>query len=153
LKAAEEIGALVARKGWVLVSGGRSGVMEAGCRGARAAGGLTIGILPDEDLESETRNHYISVVIPTGMGFARNAVNVLSCDALVAIGGQEGTLSEIAYSVVYGKPLIAIDCPGAYAVKELLEHADIHRANNPEDAMNKLEKRLGQLLMNRLKTN
>jgi uncharacterized protein (TIGR00725 family) len=98
------IGKFIAEQGWVLVSGGRGGVMEAASRGAAEHSGIVIGILPDEDLDAS--NRYCSVVIPTGIGYARNAVNVLSGDAVVAIGGKAGTLTELTYAWMYGKPVV-----------------------------------------------
>lgn len=102
---AREIGAFVARKGWVLVTGGRGGIMEAASRGAFEHHGTVIGILPGETMEAA--NPYCTIVIPTGIGYARNLINVLSGDIIVAIGGKAGTLSEIAYAWQFGKPLIA----------------------------------------------
>ncbi len=103
---AEEVGALVAERGATLVCGGMGGVMEAACRGARSKGGLTVGILPGDD--KYTGNDYLDIVIPTGMGYARNVLVVLSSIGVVAIGGAYGTLSEIAYCKVYQVPVVGI---------------------------------------------
>jgi uncharacterized protein (TIGR00725 family) len=92
---ARETGHLLAREGAVLLCGGRGGVMEAACRGALEAGGTTVGILPD----TGNGNPCLSLVIRTGLGNARNAVLVQSADAVIAIGGSYGTLSEIALSL------------------------------------------------------
>jgi uncharacterized protein (TIGR00725 family) len=97
--AARRAGALIAGAKAVLCCGGRGGVMEAACRGAREAGGTTVGILPD----TGRGNPWLDVVIRTGMGFGRNAVVVQSGDAIVAIGGGYGTLSEIALALKAGK--------------------------------------------------
>jgi uncharacterized protein (TIGR00725 family) len=97
--AARAAGALIARKKAVLCSGGKGGVMEAASRGAREAGGMTVGILPD----TGKGNPYLDIVIRTGMGFGRNAIVVHSGDAVVAIGGGYGTLSEIAIALKAGK--------------------------------------------------
>lgn len=102
---AEETGRLIAASGAVLVCGGRGGVMEAACRGARRAGGLTVGILPGFGDE----NPFCTVRVGTGLGVARNAVVVGSSDALVAIGGRHGTLSEIAMARVLGKEVFGLD--------------------------------------------
>jgi uncharacterized protein (TIGR00725 family) len=110
---AEEVGRVVGRSGAVLVSGGRGGVMEAASRGARAAGGLTVGIVPSERFEEA--NPSCDIVIPTGLGWARNAVNVLAADLVVVIGGRAGTLSEIAYAWAYGKPVTALTGTGGWA--------------------------------------
>jgi uncharacterized protein (TIGR00725 family) len=98
-EAARRAGALLAGEHAILCCGGRGGVMEAACRGAREAGGTTVGILPD----TGTGNPYLDVVIRTGMGYGRNVVLVQSADAVVAIGGGYGTLSEIAVALKAGK--------------------------------------------------
>jgi len=102
---AEEVGRGVARRGAVLISGGRGGVMEASCRGAKEEGGLTVGILPGGRDEA---NRYLDVVIVTGMGYARNVINVYSADAVISIQGEAGTLSEIALALKAGKKVIAL---------------------------------------------
>jgi uncharacterized protein (TIGR00725 family) len=106
LDEAEEAGRLVAVKGAVLVCGGLGGVMEAASRGAHAAGGLTVGILPQND--SKSANQYIDVPIATGLGIGRNLIVARSADALIAIGGEYGTLSEIALALQMGKPVVGI---------------------------------------------
>jgi uncharacterized protein (TIGR00725 family) len=98
-RAAMAAGSLIAEGHAVLCCGGRGGVMEAACRGARAAGGTTVGILPD----TGKGNPYLDVVIRTGMGYGRNAIIVQSGDAVVAIGGGYGTLSEIAIALRAGR--------------------------------------------------
>jgi uncharacterized protein (TIGR00725 family) len=104
---AYKVGKNVAREGAALVCGGLSGVMEAACRGAKEAGGLTIGILPSAD--EETANKWVDIRIPTGLGYARNALVVLSSHAVIAIDGAEGTLSEIGYAITFNKPLIGLN--------------------------------------------
>lgn len=104
---AEAVGEAVAREGAVLVCGGLGGVMEAACRGAKAGGGTTLGILPGADRRAA--NPFVDVAIPTGMGEARNALVVLCADALVAVGGEFGTLSEIALALRNGKPVVGLD--------------------------------------------
>ncbi len=101
-----EVGRLLALRGAVLVCGGRGGVMEAAARGARSAGGTTVGILPGADRREG--NPYLDVVVTTGMGQARNLAVVLSGDALVAIGGEFGTLSEIALALKHGVPVVGL---------------------------------------------
>ena len=113
LSEAAAIGRFIAAQGFVLITGGRGGVMEAVSRGAAENGGIVIGILPGENLDSA--NRYCSVVIPTGLGFARNAVNVLAADVVIAIGGRSGTLTELAYSRLYGKPLICCTFSGGWS--------------------------------------
>jgi uncharacterized protein (TIGR00725 family) len=104
---AEAVGRLLAQQGAVLVCGGLGGVMEAACRGARSGRGTTIGILPGPDRAGA--NPFVEVAIATGMGEARNALVVRAADALVAVGGEFGTLSEIALALRDGKPVIGID--------------------------------------------
>ena len=106
LKEAEEVGRLIAGKGAVMVCGGMKGVMEAASRGARAAGGLTVGILPQE--HSREANQYIDVAVPTGLGIARNVIIARTADALIAVGGEYGTLSEIAFALQMRKPVVGI---------------------------------------------
>ena len=106
LALAEEAGAAVAEARCGLVCGGLGGVMEAACRGARSRGGLTVGLLPG--LDREAANGWVEVAIPTGLGEARNALVVRAADALVAIGGGWGTLSEIALALKAGLPVVGI---------------------------------------------
>jgi uncharacterized protein (TIGR00725 family) len=106
LAAAEEVGRQVAKRGYVLVCGGMRGVMEAAARGAAAMGGTVIGILPGKSLADA--NPYVSVAIATGLGYMRNGLVVLNSDALVAVGGSYGTLSEIAYAGVFSRPVFGI---------------------------------------------
>ncbi|MCP4135678.1 MAG: TIGR00725 family protein [bacterium] len=101
---AYSIGAYIAQQGYVLITGGRGGIMEAASQGAFEHQGTVIGILPGAD-DSEA-NPYCTIVLPTGIGFARNIVNILAADIVIAIGGKAGTLSELAYAWQYGKPVI-----------------------------------------------
>jgi uncharacterized protein (TIGR00725 family) len=106
LEAAEEAGAAVAEAGCGLVCGGLSGVMEAACRGARSRGGLTVGLLPG--LDRDEANGWVVVALRTGLGEGRNVLVVRAADALVAIGGGWGTLSEIALALKAGIPVIGV---------------------------------------------
>jgi uncharacterized protein (TIGR00725 family) len=106
LALAEAVGAAVALARCGLVCGGLGGVMEAACRGARSHGGLTVGLLPG--LDREAANGWVVVAVPTGLGEARNALVVRAADAVVAIGGGWGTLSEIALAVKAGVPVVGI---------------------------------------------
>jgi uncharacterized protein (TIGR00725 family) len=106
LARAEEAGAAVAEARCGLVCGGLGGVMEAACRGARSRGGLTVGIL--SGLDREAANGWVMVALPTGLGEARNALIVRAADAVVAIGGGWGTLSEIALALKAGVPVVGI---------------------------------------------
>ena len=101
---AEEAGRLLAEAGAIVVTGGRGGVMEAASKGAREAGGTTLGILPDADRSQA--NPWLTVAVPTGMGEARNALVVRAADGVIAVGGEWGTLSEIAFARKTGKPVV-----------------------------------------------
>ena len=106
LWAAEEVGAGLAAAGAVVVTGGLEGVMEAACRGARSRRGLTIGLLPG--LERGDANGWVSIAVPTGLGELRNALVVRSADAVVAVGGGHGTLTEIAFALGLGRPVVGV---------------------------------------------
>lgn len=104
---AEEVGQGLGAAGAVVVCGGLGGVMEAACRGAKAAGGTTLGILPD--LRRAGANRFLDIAIPTGMGEMRNALIVRTADVVLAVGGEFGTLSEIAFALKTGVPVVGID--------------------------------------------
>jgi uncharacterized protein (TIGR00725 family) len=104
---AEEVGRLVAQRGATLVCGGLGGVMESASRGAKLAGGTTIGILPGHD--RRLGNPYLDFVVTTGIGEGRNLAVVSSGDAVVAVGGSYGTLSEIGLAARIGRPVIIIN--------------------------------------------
>ena len=130
---AEEIGRELAQQGAVLVCGGLGGVMEAACRGANSKGGVTIGILPGDS--PETANPYVQIPIVTGMGYARNVSVVKSAQAVIAIGGSYGTLSEIAHALQSDIPVIGLN------TWELSRNGQqdnsIILAQNPTEAVNK----------------
>jgi hypothetical protein len=119
LEAARQIGIAIAHEGWHLLTGGGEGVMEAACRGyiesRPPSGGCTIGILPSDD--AGFSNQFVEIVIPTGMGWARNAIITRTASALVAIGGCSGTLSEIAFGWQMGRPIVALCQTGGWAEK------------------------------------
>ncbi|MBI2303487.1 MAG: TIGR00725 family protein [Chloroflexi bacterium] len=104
---AEEVGAELAKRGAVLVCGGLGGVMEAACRGAKKMGGTTVGILPGGD--GKAANPYVDIPIVTRLGYARNALVVQSAQAVIAVDGSYGTLSEIAFALQYGIPVVGLD--------------------------------------------
>ena len=106
LKMAEEVGKLLAKEGVIVITGGLGGVMEAASRGAFLEGGITVGILPT--VRKDDANPYIKIPIPTGMGEMRNALVVRASDVLIAIGGEYGTLSEIALALKTGKKVIGL---------------------------------------------
>ncbi len=103
---AEEVGRLIAENDCVLICGGLTGVMEAACKGAVSAGGLTIGVLPGG--EAAAANPYVIIPVVTNIGYARNVIVVRSAKAVIAIGGGYGTLTEIAYALDAGVPVIGI---------------------------------------------
>jgi uncharacterized protein (TIGR00725 family) len=106
LKLAEEVGRELSKQGAIVICGGLSGVMEAACRGASSLGGLTIGILPGDS--AKAANPYVQIPIVTGLGYARNALVAKSAQAVIAIGGSYGTLSEIAYALQSNIPVIGL---------------------------------------------
>ncbi len=124
---AERVGELLAKRGAVLVNGGLSGVMEASAKGAKSAGGTTIGIIPGS--HRGEANRYMDYVISTDMGHGRNILIAHSSDGVIAVGGEFGTLSEIALSLKLGKKVVSLhswDIPGTL------------RASNPEEAVSLL---------------
>ncbi len=127
---AEAVGRQLARLGAVVVCGGLGGVMEAACRGAKAAGGTTLAILPTADRSAA--NRFVDLAVATGMGEARNALVVRTADALVAVAGEFGTLSEIALALRAGKPVIGL---GTWELVRDGRPVDaIVEAVDPEDA-------------------
>ena len=104
---AEEVGYEIAISGAFLICGGLGGVMEASARGAKKAGGTTVGIVPGDSRQSP--NPYVDIAILSNMGHARNALIAQSCDALIAVGGEYGTLSEIALSLKMGKTVVTLE--------------------------------------------
>jgi uncharacterized protein (TIGR00725 family) len=128
--AAEAVGRALAEGGAILVCGGRGGVMEAACRGAKAAGGLTIGIL--SGTHRGEANSYVDIHIVTGLGEARNAIIARTAQAAVAVGGSYGTLSEIAFALAFGVPVVGL---GTWEVRrEGHPPAPITCADTPEEA-------------------
>ncbi len=144
LENARRLGALVAQQGWVVLCGGRSaGVMDAVCRGAKEAGGLTVGVLPGEDAGGTSEA--VDIAIVTGMGNARNAVNVLSSDVVVACGMGTGTASEIALAFKAGKDVILLgDHPEAIAFFRAIGKGRVTVARDPEEAIAAARRLLGR---------
>lgn len=103
---AEAVGRRLAEAGAVLVCGGLAGVMAAACRGAAAAGGTTVGLLPGDDRRQA--NPWVTVAVPTGLGELRNGLVVRAADAVVAVAGEHGTLSEIALALKLGRPVVGL---------------------------------------------
>ncbi|MCX6572835.1 MAG: TIGR00725 family protein [Candidatus Aminicenantes bacterium] len=124
VETALEVGRLIARAGAVVVCGGLGGVMEAACRGAREEGGLAIGILPGAS--PADANPWVDVAVATGLGYTRNALVVMNADAVIAVDGEYGTLSEIAYGKIHGKTVVGL---GTWEVK------GVEPAQTPEEAV------------------
>jgi uncharacterized protein (TIGR00725 family) len=128
---AQEIGRLLARAGAVLVCGGLGGVMEAAARGVQAEGGISIGILPGTGRDAA--NPHMSFSIPTGMGEMRNALIVRSADAVIAVAGEFGTLSEIAFALKTSVPVVGL---GTWELSKRGRPVEAFvRARSPEDAV------------------
>jgi len=134
---AEELGRRIVQAGYLLVCGGMGGIMEAACRGGQAAradgaSGLVMGILPAGD--HDAGNPYCDVVLPSGLGYARNTLVVLGADVVMLVGGSTGTLSEAAYAWQYGKPIIALSETGGWAAKLAGSSMDDRRDDTVLDA-------------------
>ena len=125
---AERVGVTIAERGHTLVCGGRGGVMQAACRGAKESAGRTIGILPGEDIAAA--NPHVDIPIATGIGDARNVLVALNGDGMIALDGQYGTLSEIALGLNIDRPVAGIDTHDV---------AGIHVVETPETAVDVLE--------------
>jgi uncharacterized protein (TIGR00725 family) len=132
-KTAEKVGSLIAQRGAVLVTGGLFGVMEAASKGARDAGGITVGILPGS--EKNEANKYVMIPITTGLSHARNVIVVRSSDVVIAVSGEYGTLSEIAIALKLGKPVVGIQ------TWENIE--GVISVATPEEAVNKAFELIG----------
>jgi uncharacterized protein (TIGR00725 family) len=133
---AEQVGKLIAQCGAILICGGRGGVMEAAAKGAKATGGVTVGILPESD--DSGANPYIDIPIVTGMGNGRNVINILSSQVIIAISGGYGTLSEIALALKTRTPVVALHSWNLSAPIESLSADPLFfNASGPEEAVRK----------------
>jgi uncharacterized protein (TIGR00725 family) len=132
LEWAEEVGSLLARGGATVVTGGLGGVMRAASRGAAAIGGQTIGILPGAD--ASEANEYVRLPIATGLGVTRNLVVVTSADAVVAVGGRHGTLSEIGLALRMGRHVVTLSS-WRLESDHRMGGPRVHRARDPHDAV------------------
>lgn len=130
---AEEVGREIAQRGAVLICGGRGGVMEAACRGARSAGGTTVGILPGTNRSQA--NPYVDVPVVTGLGEARNALVVRSADAVIAVSGGYGTLSEIALALKIGRPVVGLETWDLHGPGPAGRGLDVVTAGSPAEAV------------------
>ena len=128
---AEAVGREIADQGIVLVCGGLGGVMEAACRGARKAGGLTVGILPGTS--ADEANPWVVVPIATGMGEARNVIVVTAADAVIAVGGGFGTLSEIGHALKLHRPVVGLHTWDL--IREMTVCEDVAVATSPHEAV------------------
>jgi uncharacterized protein (TIGR00725 family) len=141
---AYHIGRLIAEHGWVLLSGGRpTGVMDASARGCREAGGLSVGVLFDGD-QSEASEH-LDLVLPTAMGAARNIINVLSSDVVVACRGSGGTLSEIALALRFERPVVLLDFDPGAAFLDACGRGRWFLAATPEEAASLIDQQLREM--------
>ncbi|MBU0679312.1 MAG: TIGR00725 family protein [Verrucomicrobia bacterium] len=125
------VGAAIAGAGHILVCGGMGGMMEAAAEGARKSGGTTVGILPGD--RREDANRFIDVALPTGLGPFRNALVVQACDAVIAIRGGYGTLSEIAFALRLGVPVVGLNTWAA--TQDGKTDPGIHVVSSPEEAV------------------
>lgn len=125
-KIAYEVGKAVANSNSVLVTGGLGGVMKAASHGAHDAGGMTVGIIPQDD--ASFANPYCDIVIPSGLGLARDFLNALSADGVIVVGGGSGTLSEMCAAYMHKKPIVALKNSGGMAEQYADRYID-HRKN------------------------
>ena len=130
---AETVGELLAQRGATIICGGLSGVMEAVCRGAKSRGGLTVGVLPGED--ASMANPWVDIPIVTGVGYARNMAVVKSAQAVIAIGGGYGTLSEIAYALKSNIAVVGLNTWSLSLNGQALDA--VIRISNPTEAVDK----------------
>ena len=125
-KVAYDVGSEVAKSNSVLITGGLGGVMRAACHGAQESGGITIGIIPQDN--PSHANEFCDIVIPSGMGLTRDFLNALSADGVIVVGGGSGTLSEICAAYMYKKPIVTLKNSGGIASKYADTYLD-HRKN------------------------
>lgn len=130
LELARELGVQLARGGAVILCGGLGGVMEAACGGAHSGRAVTVGLLPGDD--RSTANEHVDVAIATGLGELRNALLARACDAMVAVGGEWGTLSEIALALQLGRPVVVLE--SWRLQRSGLRDRGPHRARDPAEA-------------------
>ena len=131
---AHNIGKIVAKMECILVCGGLNGTMRASAKGSKSAGGMTLGILPGKD--KKDANPYIDIIIPTAIGFARNAIVACSADIIIALPGSHGTRSEICYGLIYNKPVIDL---GSWNIEGMI------KVKNLTDVQKKLRDLIGKI--------
>ena len=137
-EAAYRLGSLIAEQGWILLNGGRdAGVMASSARGARENGGITVGILPDDN--PHAASPFIQIPVLTGMGNARNCINVLSSHVVVACPGGSGTISEIALALKSSRPVILMNFDVQDLFKRHLKTDTLFAVKTPEDVIAKIK--------------
>lgn len=135
------IGKMIAKEGWILLNGGRpSGVMESSARGSKENGGITVGILPTD--QADWASQYIDIPIVTGMGLARNVINILSSDIIVALPGSAGTISEIALALNHGKKVILFRFDVGLWIKDYQDRGQVFFVNKLEQLRELMKKML-----------
>ena len=140
-ESAYRLGSLIAEQGWILLNGGRNaGVMTSSARGARESGGITVGILPDDNPHGASP--FIQIPILTGMGNARNCINVLSSHVVVACPGGTGTISEVALALKSNRPVILMNFNIQDMFKRYLETEKLFAVRTPEEVVSKIKKLL-----------
>lgn len=134
---AYSLGKAIAENGWILLNGGRrAGVMHASAQGAKEAGGMTIGILPDHNRRA--MSEFIDIPIVTGMADARNLINVLTSDVVVACRGSAGTMSEIALALKNGKPVILLDFHVQDVFQEFLSRGQLSVVDSVDEVISRI---------------
>ena len=131
LAAAEQLGAGAAERGWIVVTGGMGGAMEAACRGAKSRRGQTVGLLPG--LDRSAANGWVDIALPTGLGELRNGLVVRAADAVLAVGGGHGTLSEVALALKLGRPVVGLATWDVHGIEQ---------AASPDDAIQRVARLL-----------
>jgi uncharacterized protein (TIGR00725 family) len=140
LEVAERIGRGIAQRGGVLVCGGRGGVMQAACKGAKEMNGVTVGLLPDTKYEA---NEFVDIPLSTGLGMRRNFLLVSAADVVIGIGGRWGTLSEISFAMIFEKPVVLVSgtggCVDELASGNLMKKSErrLHVVSSAEEAIEK----------------
>ncbi|MDZ7316461.1 MAG: TIGR00725 family protein [candidate division KSB1 bacterium] len=141
---ARQLGELIAEQGWILLNGGRdAGVMRASAEGAKRRGGLTLGILPGPD--ADEANPFIDIAVATGMGSARNVINVLSSDVIVACRGGAGTISEIALALKSGKTVILLGWSTAPLFAQEAEEGRLVTVETPQACIETIRRMVKRL--------
>lgn len=136
-KLAYQVGREIARHDGVVITGGLGGVMEAACKGAKDEGGLSVGIVPNED--DSMANSHADIVIPTGIGYARDFINIYTADAVIVVGGGAGTLVEVSAAYLKSKPIVALAGSGGVADRVAGTYLDDRKNVKIETGMNPAE--------------